>query len=332
MESEIVGFVFERRLEFTASSSLWCARHKGTDLPVSIRVIPKCSLTTPDAQSRLQHQINILKQLDHPSILSFFDCIETDSSYNIVMEYVEHWNVLDYIRYRGRFTEEHARRCFMQLMHVMDYLHNMHQIPHCAIRCENILIDRQLNIRVAGFIDLTFRPVWNLGSPYAAPETIRDGIWTRAADLWSCGIVLYTILVGISPFDNIDTELLWRQIQFSDVYYPWFLSIEAIDLIEELMDKDPEHRISIQMITDHPWLRSEFCAPEWASALNPDPDIVARMTARGIDCRGLARALGAGEHTQLTATYRIYRRALMIEQTRDRSNTCAAERPALAQV
>jgi serine/threonine protein kinase len=266
MLNDIGDFSFEQPLDFSGFSSIWRARHKVSGLPVSIRVIPKQSLPTSDSSSHFPNEISFFKQMDHPFILRFFQCIETDCAFHIITEYAEHGRMFDFLRSRGRITEAEARRFFAQLIQVLHYLHNFHQQNDYYIDWENILLDRYNNIRVivCPFRENIEKPLNILSPAYAAPEIVRGGQFTTATDVWSAGILLYSILVGMPPFESDRPQLLWRKIVWSDVYFPWFLTIEAIDLLDQMTWKEPEQRISVKMIISHPWVSGEDVG--WANS------------------------------------------------------------------
>jgi serine/threonine protein kinase len=262
MENEIGNFTFEPPLDSYIPRSIRRAHHKGSDILVAIRVIPKTSVPTAEARSHLSDEISFFKQLDHPFILGFFQCIETDLAFHIVTEHGEHGKISDFLRCHGRVTEDEARRLFAQLVQVLEYLHCSHQPNHSYIDWENILLDRNNNLRVIVrlFKEGVDKPLNVLSPAYTAPEVVRGGHFTTATDVWSAGILLYSILVGMQPFESEQRQLLWQHIVWADAYFPWFLTTEAIDLLNRLIRKDPEQRFSIGMIISHSWFRGEYRA------------------------------------------------------------------------
>jgi serine/threonine protein kinase len=277
--------------------------------------------------------------LEHPFIAEFFQVREDPAHFFLIMEYVEHGNLLDYVNDNGPLTEDQARRYFSQLISVLDYLHNEKRVAHRDLKCENVLLDRYNNIRVIdfGLSNMFSEAAPNLqtacGSPaYAAPEMVMGSAYTQSADVWSAGILLYSIVVGYLPFDDENVQTLLRQIVYSEVEYPRHLSPQLVDLLRKMICKDPRTRISSAMIKNHPWFsQTEYRAMEEESrigynlfgsdqgrpTIRINPDIITQMTALGIDCKELSQSLLLGEFTEVTALYRVFRREKLCERNRD---------------
>jgi hypothetical protein len=171
-----------------------------------------------------------------------------------------------------------------------------------------------------------------VGSPaYAAPEMVVGNSYTQAADVWSLGVLLYAIVVGYLPFVDPNTQRLLHKVVYGDVEYPPFLSPQLVDLLQKMICKDPNTRITIAGIKHHPW----FSATEYRGLLHeadpPEPGfedesaqersidsgIVAKMIGMKVDCRHLHGSLLTGESTELTALYRMLHRDKLTEQNRD---------------
>uniref|UniRef100_A0A452Z6Y6 non-specific serine/threonine protein kinase n=1 Tax=Aegilops tauschii subsp. strangulata TaxID=200361 RepID=A0A452Z6Y6_AEGTS len=152
------------------------------------------------------------RSLRHPNIIQFIEVILTPTHLAIVMEYAAGGELFDRIVDRGRFSEDEARYFFQQLICGVSYCHHM-QICHRDLKLENVLLDGspapRLKICDFGYSKssvLHSRPKSAVGTPaYIAPEVLRrqeyDG---KMADVWSCGVTLYVMLVGAYPFEDPD--------------------------------------------------------------------------------------------------------------------------------
>jgi serine/threonine protein kinase len=277
-----------------------------------------------------------LKQFDHPFISELFQVIETDASFFLVMEFVENGNLLDYVNNNGRLSEDQARRYFAQLVSVLEYLHVERKVAHRDLKCENVLLDRYNNIRVIDFglsnvfTDLNPNLLTACGSPaYAAPEMVKGNAYTHAADIWSSGILLFAIVGGYLPFDDENVQRLLQKLVYTEVRYPSFFTPQLTDLLQKMLCKDPERRITLEMIRNHPWFsqaeytvlleRSNFesRADGTTSEAVINRDVIDQITALGIDCHELPGSLLKGEFTELTALYRIYLRERATEKMKD---------------
>jgi serine/threonine protein kinase len=253
------------------------------------------------------------------------------------MEYAQHGNLLNYINKRGRLTEELARRYFAELISVLDYLHNQSRVAHRDIKCENLLFDEHNNIRVIDFgLSNVFTPdnpklQTACGSPsYVAPEIIQGQSYTHSADIWSSGIVLYAMCSGTLPFDDDDQQRLLGKIVFCEPAYPSFFSPALVDLLEKMICKDTDTRITIDGVKNHPWfsqtrywaLLHEVGQGGWDSTGSGadwgiDHEIIGTMTALGLDCHELHQSLLNSEFTDLTVLYNILRREKLCERNKD---------------
>ena len=157
--------------------------------------------------------------------------------------------------------ESEARRIFQQIIFGVEYLHT-HQVSHRDLKPENILIDGDGNVKLAdfGLSNIMKDGIFlysSCGSPnYAAPELISGKYYNGASiDIWSCGVILYTLLTGSLPFNEKATAKLYKKIKECSYTLPPNASDEARDLIFRMLQKDPLDRISIAEIKQHKW----FC-------------------------------------------------------------------------
>lgn len=175
-----------------------------------------------------------------------------------MLEYVEGGELFKYVSEKGPLAEEEAVRLFRQIIAALGYCHRFN-ICHRDLKPENILLDSNHNIKLADFGMAALQPAghWlntSCGSPhYAAPEIIYGRKYRGdKADMWSCGIILYALLTGYLPFDGGDLQRTLRLVKKGDYMIPSELSDEAADLIQRILQKRPDDRISMQSIWLHP--------------------------------------------------------------------------------
>ena len=167
---------------------------------VAIKIIKKEQYEQlPMLQMKIQREISLMRLVEHPHILKFLDTLESPGHIYIVLEYASHGELFDYLVSHQKLEEEEAMNFFRQLISGLEYLHNL-RIFHRDLKPENILLDEHLNLKIAdfGFARFAKDNIANTscGSPhYVAPEVLRgepyDG---RAADIWSCGVILYALI------------------------------------------------------------------------------------------------------------------------------------------
>ncbi|TYJ08127.1 hypothetical protein E1A91_A11G053200v1 [Gossypium mustelinum] len=207
------------------------------------------------------------RSLRHPNIVRFKEVILTPTHLAIVMEYASGGELFERICAAGRFNEDEARFFFQQLLSGVSYCHAM-QVCHRDLKLENTLLDGspapRLKICDFGYSKssvLHSQPKSTVGTPaYIAPEVLQrqeyDG---KIADVWSCGVTLYVMLVGAYPFEDPDGPKDFRKTiqRILSVQYsiPDFVQIspECRHLISRIFVADPTARITIPEIRNHEW-------------------------------------------------------------------------------
>ncbi|KAF7717907.1 Uncharacterized protein PECH_002693 [Penicillium ucsense] len=210
--------------------------------------------------SGIEREVVIMKLIEHPNVISLYDVWENRGELYLVLEHVEGGELFDYVSNNGPLPEEEAVRLFRQIIAGLGYCHRFN-ICHRDLKPENILLDANHNVKLADFGMAALQPAghWlntSCGSPhYAAPEIIYGRKYRGdRADLWSCGIILYALLTGYLPFDGGDLANTLRLVKKGDYMIPPELSDEAADLIQRILQKRPEDRITMQDIWRHPLL------------------------------------------------------------------------------
>jgi serine/threonine protein kinase len=333
--AQIHSFVLEKQVGVGKITTVWKAVHSISKVEVAIKAIRKDSINSQVSRTRLQREISVLKKIEHPFIADFFQVGEDQDHFFIFMEYVGHNNLLDHVNENGNLTEDQARRYFCQLVWALEYLHNEKHVVHRDLKCENILLDRHDNIRLVDFglsnmfSDVAPQLNTACGSPaYAAPEMVLGKSYTKSADIWSLGVLLYAIVVGNLPFDEENVQRLLQKIVYSEISFPGCLTPQLIDLLQKMLCKEPTSRISLEGIKQHPWFsNSEFRIMVHESQLPGssldegadnndvaiDPNIIAKMVGMRIDCRQLHQSLLTGEFSDAVAVYRMLRRDKLTE-------------------
>lgn len=179
----------------------------------------------------------------------------------MVMEYVDGGTMLDFLSNVGPLHEAEAVRYFRQMISALGYCHAF-GICHRDLKLENLLVDTSLNLKIADFGFAALQPAnvllrTSCGSPhYAAPEIIKGKQYHGdMADIWSCGVILYSFLHADLPFTAEDVEDVLAIVRKGRYRMPRNLSKEAKDLIRRMLQLDPERRISMQQIWQHPLIR-----------------------------------------------------------------------------
>ncbi|KAI3803888.1 hypothetical protein L1987_32052 [Smallanthus sonchifolius] len=207
------------------------------------------------------------RSLRHPNIIRFREVVLTPTHLAIVMEYAAGGELFERICNAGRFSEDEARYFFQQLISGVHYCHFM-QICHRDLKLENTLLDGspapRLKICDFGYSKsslLHSRPKSTVGTPaYIAPEVLSrreyDG---KTADVWSCGVTLYVMLVGAYPFEDQEDPKNFRKtiqrimaVQYKIPDYV-HISQDCRHLLSRIFVANASRRITLKEIKSHPW-------------------------------------------------------------------------------
>ena len=211
------------------------------------------------------NEIEVLKTVDHPNIIKLFDCYYDRNFYYMVEEYCSGGDLFDYIQEEKCFTEKKAKIIFKQLLSAINHLHKK-KIVHRDLKPENIVfIKTKYNgifIKIIDFgASITFKGQ-NLSQElgtiyYIAPEVFMNN-YNEKADIWSCGIILYTMLCGHPPFYGGDESEIKAKILHSRLTFPpkdfKNISSEAIEFLKLLLTYEPNKRPSAEEALDNYWL------------------------------------------------------------------------------
>lgn len=233
---------------------------------VAIKIVTKRKAPDDYLTKFLPREIQVMKHLDHPNVVHMHEAIETSSRIYLILDMADNGDLLEYIRTNGALKEDKARHFFKQLLDAVGYIHN-HGIVHRDLKCENLLLNRDEQIFLSDFGFARSQPTnpetkkrrlsqTFCGSyAYAPPEILRgiayDGTF---ADIWSLGVVLYTMACACLPFDDSNLKVLLEQVS-KKVVFPRrrILSPELKHLISKMLTCDVSQRIDINHIQQHPW-------------------------------------------------------------------------------
>ena len=240
------------------------AIHTISEQIVAVKILDKKKIEDEIDIERIDREIEILKNIYHPNICQMYETYTTIHNYYLMMEYVQGGDLFDYISENSYLPEQKACYFFRQLISVMEYLSSL-GISHRDIKPENILLNEDhsqikvIDFGLSNFSDKSELLHSSCGSPcYASPEMLSgDPYWGLGTDIWSAGVVLYSMLAGGLPFDDLELKSLYAQIKSGKFYIPSNLSLEAIDLLKRILRVEPEKRIKIEEIKKHKWFNIE---------------------------------------------------------------------------
>lgn len=205
-----------------------------------------------------------MKLIDHPNIMKLYDVWETSTELYLILEYVQGGELFEYLCNKGKLPTLEALDYFQQIIAAVDYCHRLN-IAHRDLKPENILLDQDLNVKIADFGMAAWQANavnngllrTSCGSPhYVAPEICSGQSYSgSAADIWSCGIILFALLVGKLPFDAEDIEPLLEKVKLGIFKMPADIDPLAQNLIYRMLKTDAKARITMPEILDHPFFK-----------------------------------------------------------------------------
>ncbi|CAD8077667.1 unnamed protein product [Paramecium sonneborni] len=226
---------------------------------VAVKILEKARVQDESDVCRIAKEIDILKKIRHPHIIQIYEIIDTAKDIYLIMEYASGGELFEYIVKNRKVPEKQACKFLLQILSGVEYIHKI-GIVHRDLKPENLLFDQNQNIKIVDFgLSNTYKPNELLqtacGSPcYAAPEMIQGLKYSGyLIDIWSCGIVLYAMLCGFLPFEDQNTNQLYKKIIAGELTFPKWLSNDAKDLLKNILNTDPKKRFTIPQIKNHKW-------------------------------------------------------------------------------
>ena len=217
-----------------------------------------------------KNEIDIMRKISHPNIVNIYDIYEDSKKYYIVMEICEGGELFEAISEQGAFGEDDCLNIMKQVLTAVNYLHSKN-IMHRDIKPENIMFTKKINKKTKKFeiklIDFGTAKVFTKGkketkfigtSYYIAPEVLKES-YDQKCDVWSCGVIMYILLCGYPPFNGNTNNDIYNAIKNNLPYFhgeDWKeITQEAIDLLQNMLNKNPAKRFSAEKCLNHNWFK-----------------------------------------------------------------------------
>ncbi|XP_034082644.1 MAP/microtubule affinity-regulating kinase 4 isoform X1 [Gymnodraco acuticeps] len=289
------------------------ARHILTGKEVAIKIIDKTQLN-PTSLQKLFREVRIMKGLNHPNIVQLFEVIETDKTLYLIMEYASGGEVFDYLVSHGRMKEVEARAKFRQIVSAVNYCHTKN-IVHRDLKAENLLLDADANIKIA---DFGFSNEFTLGNkldtfcgspPYAAPELFQGKKYDGPeVDVWSLGVILYTLVSGSLPFDGQNLKELRERVLRGKYRVPFYMSTDCEGILRRFLVLNPSKRCTLDQVMKDKWINAGYEGEDLKPHIEPVEDFsdaarIEVMVGMGFTPEEIKDALLNQKYNEVTATY-----------------------------
>eukprot|EP00164_Ancoracysta_twista_P006274 GFYU01008716.1.p1 GENE.GFYU01008716.1~~GFYU01008716.1.p1 ORF type:complete len:329 (-),score=90.43 GFYU01008716.1:191-1177(-) len=254
------------------------ATHITTRETFAIKIISKEEVQRHNMGEQLKKEISVMKMIKHKNIVNLIEVLASRTKIFIVLELVSGGELFDAIVKAGKFDENKARHYFQQMVYAVDYCHKQ-GVMHRDLKPENLLLDSQGSLKVTDFglsyfyqgADGSNLLHTTCGTPnYVAPEVLGDNGYDGVkADIWSCAIILYVLMAGCLPFDDQNMTELFKKIMNVKITYPSHFSSGSVELLKLILVKDPNKRLTMSQIKQHPWFRINLNEEEFHNEETP---------------------------------------------------------------
>ncbi len=253
---------FAKCYEFT------CSENKKV---FAAKVVAKSGLVKSRAKQKLISEIKIHKSLHHPQIVAFEHYFEDTENVYILLEMCQNQTLNELLKRRKRLTEIEVQCYIVQLIKALKYLHS-HRVIHRDLKLGNLFLTDLMELKVGDFglaTKLDFegeRKRTVCGTPnYIAPE-ILDGKTGHSyeVDIWSLGVIIYTLIIGKPPFETRDVKTTYKRIKLNSYSFPEsaIISEAAKNLISQILVTDPAKRPSLDQILTHDFFNQGTSIPK----------------------------------------------------------------------
>uniref|UniRef100_A0A671QK98 non-specific serine/threonine protein kinase n=1 Tax=Sinocyclocheilus anshuiensis TaxID=1608454 RepID=A0A671QK98_9TELE len=281
------------------------ARHVLTGREVAVKIIDKTQLN-PTSLQKLFREVRIMKVLNHPNIVKLFEVIETEKTLYLIMEYASGGECDGRVRFIFNIT--------ISIVSAVQYCHQK-RIVHRDLKAENLLLDADMNIKIA---DFGFSNEFTIGSkldtfcgspPYAAPELFQGKKYDGPeVDVWSLGVILYTLVSGSLPFDGQNLKELRERVLRGKYRIPFYMSTDCENLLKKLLVLNPGKRGSLEQIMKDRWMNVGHEEEELKPYTEPEPDFsdtkrIELMITMGFPKDEITEALVGQKYDEVMATY-----------------------------
>jgi len=286
-------------------AKVYIGSHLHTNDDVVVKAIDKKKVR----DSNVYTEIEVLRKVSHPYIIRLFAAYEKEDTICLVLEYLRGGELFDWLARNGSYTESQAKHALRRVLQGLQCLHQR-GIVHRDLKTENLILEEKGNPLSLKIIDFGLASMLNspsmrmrCGSPgYVAPEILEDHQYGVKVDVFSAGVILYTILVGYPPFRGSNVkEILKHNLEchVSFNHPRWSpISNAAMDLILWMTHKDPSRRCSAIQALTHPWFNRVPSAVTASPSTHPirspaQPAVSTASTATSY-ATGMFKMFGSG--------------------------------------
>ncbi|KAI5171622.1 polo-like kinase 1 [Nematocida sp. LUAm3] len=240
-------------------------RKLSTNEEFAAKIIRKSDLVRSKNKQKLLSEIKIHLSVKHKHIVKLFTYFEDKNFVYLIMEMCGNKSMMDLLKKRKKIEEKHVRVFLLQMLSALEYLHKDCSVVHRDMKLANLFLDKDFNLKVGDFglaavIDREERKKTICGTPnYIAPEVLfnSENGHSFEVDIWSVGVIVYTLIIGKPPFQKSDVKEIYKSIKSNTYSYPEdaIITPNAQYLITKLLELDPQKRWTIEQIYNSDFVR-----------------------------------------------------------------------------
>lgn len=251
------------------SSSLVRKASDPTGIIHAVKIIPKLTMADVTVAKHFQSEIRVNQQLHCSGIVLVEDIIKDGLFYYVIMEYCAQGSLTHYIREKKRVEIQDCQIIMKQLLLTLEHVHSL-GICHRDLKPDNILFDARGNCKISDFGLAMFCSGGRMcrdtvGTPgYHSPESLSGSPYDgRRSDIWSLGIVMYSMLMGDVPWDTHNQKQMANQIRRGRFEIPTRFGDDVERVLRKMLTMNPAKRATAKELLDDPWISACVYRPEF---------------------------------------------------------------------
>ena len=269
-EPKITDFTLIKELGTGSFGRVLLVQHNITQAQYAIKAIDKRSQANIQERIYFRREIEIMYRIHHPNVVKLFGHFEDNTYCYFIMEYIEGGNIYSYVPKNGirTISTQQVASIIKDVISATYFLHHMNPpIIHRDIKPENVLLSSGMQAKLTDFgwsnyINIGYKRTTVCGTPiYLAPEMINNTGHDEKVDIWCIGVLLFELMTGVQPWSGTDIQTVKHNISRLKINWPKNMDRTAADLISKILKYNPEERISLRNMLNHPFFTQFFQNP-----------------------------------------------------------------------
>eukprot|EP00004_Rigifila_ramosa_P024182 TRINITY_DN6939_c0_g1_i1.p1 TRINITY_DN6939_c0_g1~~TRINITY_DN6939_c0_g1_i1.p1 ORF type:complete len:534 (+),score=94.37 TRINITY_DN6939_c0_g1_i1:191-1603(+) len=268
-------FEFGRVLGEGAFGQVVLATEKSSGNKYAIKMVEKMHVIKEKKTETVKREKAILDILVHPFVVRLYYTFQDETTLYFVIELAEHGELLDLLRSMITLDLESVKFYMAEVLEAVEFVHSKN-VLHRDLKPENILIGEGRHVKLTDFgtaklIEGVSRSVSFVGTAdYVSPEVLGSKSAVKASDIWALGCVLYQLIASRPPFKSANEYMTFQKILKRELTYPPGFPDDARDLVDKMLDAEPDNRPDIPAIRAHPFFGG-FDFTNLSSRTPPEP-------------------------------------------------------------